>query len=195
MKPTILTVSGPAFAQWLEPVAVLRIRVFREYPYLYEGSLDYEKHYLQRYLDSPRSTLVLALEGDDVVGASTGLPMQDADTSFQRPFIEQQFEISTIYYFGESVLLPEYRGQGMGHCFFDERERVAREQGCMLTAFCAVQRPVEHPAKPADYVPHDAFWRKRGYQPRPDLTCDYHWRDIGACEETLKPMQFWVKSC
>lgn len=195
MKPTILTVRGSAFAQWLEPVAALRIRVFREFPYLYEGTLDYEKRYLQRYIDSAGSTLVLALEGDDVVGASTALPMKDADSEFQQPFREQAFNLDDVYYFGESVLLNEYRGQGIGHRFFDERERAAREQGCTITTFCAVQRPADHPARPRDYVPLDAFWKKRGYTPRPDLTCDYHWRDIGDSEETHKPMLFWIKSC
>ena len=195
MKPTILTVSGPAFEQWLDPVAALRIQVFREFPYLYEGSLDYEQHYLQRYLDSPASTLVLALDGDKVVGASTALPMAAADDAFQQPFRAQGFDINRIYYFGESVLLSPYRGLGIGHRFFDAREMAAQTHGCNLTTFCAVQRPDNHPAKPAAYVPHDGFWTRRGYAPRPDLTCDYHWRDIGETRETLKPMLFWIKSC
>ena len=195
MKPTILTVSGSAFEQWLEPVAALRIQVFREFPYLYDGSLDYEKHYLQRYIDSPGSTLVLALDGDKVVGASTALPMRDADDAFQLPFRRHGFAINDIYYFGESVLQSPYRGSGIGHRFFDEREKAARQQGCAITTFCAVKRPSNHPARPQDYVPHNAFWDKRGYTPRPDLTCDYHWRDIGDSEETLKPMLFWIKTC
>lgn len=195
MKPTILTVSGSAFEQWLEPVAALRIRVFREFPYLYDGSLDYEKHYLQRYIDSPRSTLVLVLVDDAVVGAATALPMADADDAFQQPFRQQGFNIDDIYYFGESVLTRRYRGLGIGHRFFDERERAARAQQCAITTFCAVQRPAGHPARPQDYAPLDAFWQKRGYIPRADLTCDYHWRDIGDTGETRKPMQFWIKSC
>lgn len=195
MKPTILTVSGTAFAQWLEPVAALRIQVFREFPYLYDGTLAYEKHYLQRYVDAPQSTLVLALHGSAVVGASTALPMKDADDSFQQPFCQKGFDVDDIYYFGESVLLSPYRGFGIGHYFFDERERMAREQGYSTTTFCAVQRPQDHPARPQDYTPLDAFWKKRGYTARPDLTCDYHWRDIGDSEETDKPMLFWTKPC
>lgn len=195
MSPTILTVSGAAFEQWLDPVAALRIQVFREFPYLYEGTLDYEKNYLQRYMESSGSTLVLALDGDQVVGASTALPMRDADAAFQQPFLAQGLDTDRIYYFGESVLLQRYRGLGIGHRFFDERERAAREQGCTLTTFCAVQRPPDHPARPADYQSHDRFWTRRGYTARPDLTCDYHWCDIGETEETLKPMLFWIKTC
>ena len=195
MKPTIVTVTGTAFEPWLEPVAALRIQVFRDFPYLYDGSLDYEKHYLQRYIDSPNSTLVLAVVGNEVVGASTALPMLDADEAFQQPFRDQDYNLADIYYFGESILLAPYRGMGVGHCFFDAREKAAQAQGCRITTFCAVQRPADHPARPLDYVPHDVFWGKRGYQPRPDLTCEYHWRDIGDSEETLKSMLFWTKSC
>ena len=71
----IKTVTGTGVLPWLEPVAQLRIRVFREFPYLYDGEWQYERDYLAAYAESPDSVVVLALEGDTVVGASTGLPL------------------------------------------------------------------------------------------------------------------------
>jgi len=56
-----------------------------------------------------------------------------------------------------------------------------------------VQRPDDHPAKPKDYMPHDAFWIKRGYQRRSDIVTDFAWRDVGDTSETKKPMVFWVR--
>ena len=55
-------------------------------------------------------------DGDDetVVGASTGLPMIAADEAFRAPFIAAGIDPARVFYFGESVLLPEYRGQGIG---------------------------------------------------------------------------------
>lgn len=140
---------------------------------------------------------MLALDGARVVGASTGLPMRDADSAFQKPFqkpIQDGGEdLASLYYFGESVLLPEYRGTGIGHRFFDERERVAAELGYAITTFCAVVRPMDHPLRPAQYRPHDLFWNKRGYQCRPDLECQYSWLDLGQTEDTAKTMRFWVR--
>lgn len=110
----------------LEPVARLRIAVFREWPYLYQGDLDYERGYLAAYAQSPCSVFVLAREGDAVVGASTGLPLLDDGAAFRKPFEQAGADPSKLFYFGESVLLPEYRGRGVGHAFFTAREAHAR---------------------------------------------------------------------
>jgi len=102
-------------------------------------------------------------------------------------------DTAEIFYFGESVLLPQYRGHGIGVKFFEEREAAARAFGYPLCCFCGVQRPDDHPMKPADYVPLDAFWGNRGYVQRPDLVASFSWRDIGDAAETAKPMVYWMK--
>ncbi|MBA54050.1 MAG: GNAT family N-acetyltransferase [Pseudomonadales bacterium] len=190
---TTKTVTGNQFANWIEPVADLRIRVFREFPYLYDGDVDYERRYLSRYQSSAASVLVLALDGEQLVGASTGLPLQDADSAFQAPFKAKGMDLSSIYYFGESVLLPEFRGSGVGHRFFDERERVAKALGYAVTTFCAVVRSADHPLRPPGYRSHDHFWDKRGYRCRPDLECEYAWLDLGQEQESPKTMRFWLR--
>ena len=42
----IRPVSGIAVEPWLDELADLRIRIFRDYPYLYDGSVEYERDYL-----------------------------------------------------------------------------------------------------------------------------------------------------
>ena len=69
----------------------------------------------------------------------------------------------------------------------------ALELGYRKVTFCAVERPAEHPLKPANYRPLDAFWQRRGFSKRPDLVCAFTWRDLGQPQETPKPMVFWVK--
>lgn len=189
----ILPVSGAAILPWLDHLARLRIQVFREWPYLYEGTEAYERDYLRTYADSPRSLMVLALDGDRVIGASSGLPMEDADAAFQKPFMHQGVPVPSVFYFGESVLDARYRGRGLGHRFFDEREAFAGRLGFPVTAFCAVQRAVDHPARPAHYRPLDTFWMARGYQRQPHMLAHYPWRDIGDETESDKPMMFWTR--
>jgi hypothetical protein len=77
--------------------------------------------------------------------------------------------------------------------FFAERETRARALGFSIAAFCGVVRPEYHPARPAGHVPLDAFWTKRGFVPRPDLTASFAWRDVGDSMPTAKPMAFWLK--
>src|SRR5690606_24691926 len=172
--------SGTEVRHRLDELAALRIRVFRDFPYLYDGDLDYEREYLAKYASSPDSVFVLAVaENGGVVGAATGLPLVDADAEFQQPFVEQGMDPAAVFYFGESVLDRDWRGRGLGHAFFDGREAFAASRGFAVTAFCAVVREDDHPARPADYRPLDALWNARGYAPVPQMDTCYHWRDLG----------------
>lgn len=189
----IESLRGAAIASRLDALADVRIKVFRAFPYLYEGSLDYERHYLQTYIDCPRSLAILVWDGDRCIGASTVLPLVDAGTDAQAPFIAGGHRVEEVDYFGESVLLPEYRGFGLGVKFFELREAHAAEQGLKVCAFCAVQRPDDHPSRPAGYVPNDRFWGKRGYAKAPEIVTTFSWPDIGETESTAKPMTFWLR--
>ncbi|MBB3833607.1 GNAT superfamily N-acetyltransferase [Xanthomonas arboricola] len=186
---TVETVRGAAVLPYLDALAQLRIAVFAAWPYLYEGDAGYEREYLAAYAASPQSVFVLARDDHAVVGASTGLPLLDDSDAFHAPFRTAGIEPAGVFYFGESVLLPAYRGQGLGHAFFDQREAHARALGRFaLTAFCSVERASDDPRKPADYRPNDAFWRKRGYAPRPGMQVRLEWAELqrGPVDHSLR---------
>ncbi|MGC4013655.1 MAG: GNAT family N-acetyltransferase [Luteolibacter sp.] len=182
--------TGDEIRPYLGDLASLRIQVFREFPYLYDGSETYESEYLDSYASTSGGVIVLALDGKKVIGVSTGLPLEEADEAFQRPFIEAGIPVTQVFYLGESVLLKEYRGQGIGHRFFDEREAHAKELGCSMTAFCAVERPMDHPLCPPDYHSNDGFWSKRGYTKRPELFSQLSWKQIDSSEEVENVLTF-----
>ncbi len=184
---------GPKAAPLLDDLAALRIAVFRDWPYLYDGDPEYERRYLGAYRDNPRAIVAAAFDGARLVGAATGTPMTDHADDFAAAFDGTGHDLSDIFYCAESVLLPEYRGQGAGHRFFDMREAHARELGARYVAFCAVARPQDHPARPAGYRPLDAFWTARGYHPLPGVVAEFGWKDICEDSETHKPLQFWMR--
>jgi GNAT superfamily N-acetyltransferase len=189
------TGHDPELKHHLADLARLRIQVFRSFPYLYDGTPEYEEKYLETYTNCPESIVVLVLDGDKVVGATTGLPMDQETPEFQKPFVEQGFDPARIFYCAESVLLPDYRGRGIYPKFFEEREGHARKLGRFdLCCFCCVQRPENHPLRPADYAPLDRIWSKFGYVKHPELATTYDWKDVDESEETSKPMVFWLKS-
>jgi hypothetical protein len=196
MKPevTIERLTGRALIPHVADVARLRIAVFQEYPYLYDGKIDYEEKYLRRYLENPASVFVLARADRCVVGVSTGCPLVAESKETREVFTRNGFNVEEIFYFGESVLLPEFRGRGLGHSFFDEREAHARAQtGFRWTSFCAVERAPDDPRQPPGYRPHDVFWYKRGYAKHPELRTTFSWQEIGEAAETPKPMVFWIR--
>ena len=193
MTLTVEALTGPALDAALDDVARLRMAVFRSWPYLYDGDLDYERRYVSAYRDSERAVLVGAFDGGRLVGASTGAPMADHADDFAAAFAGTGIDLETLFYCAESVLLPEYRGHGIGHRFFDLREAHARRHGFRRVAFCSVIRPADHPARPEGYRPLDAFWRKRGYAPLEGVVAGFSWRDLGDAAESRKPLQFWMR--
>lgn len=189
----VRALTGEALAQALEDVARLRIAIFRDWPYLYDGSLDYERAYLQTYRNSEGALLVGAFDGARLVGASTSTPMEDHAAEFSAPFAALGIPLENILYGAESVLLPEFRGQGVGHAFFDAREAHARALGRSHVAFASVKRPEDHPLRPATFRTNDAFWRGRGYAPLEGVLAEFSWKDLGNSYETIKPLQFWMR--
>jgi len=44
--------------------------MFKNFPYLYEGSIEYEKQYLDTYFESSNNIILLIFDKDKVVGLS-----------------------------------------------------------------------------------------------------------------------------
>lgn len=193
MSLVVEPLTGEALHDRLDDLARLRIEVFRDYPYLYDGELAYERRYLAGLSASRDAVIVVASEDGVVVGASTGAPLADQTAEVIAPFREHGDNIGGIFYFGESVLRRSHRGRGVGVKFFDLREAHARRLGFDTTVFCAVIRPEGHLLRPADHVPLDRFWRQRGYAPLSGYKCEISWRELGEAGESPKPMQFWCR--
>lgn len=184
-----------AVLPWLADVSRLRMQVFREYPYLYSGSEEEEAEYMQPYVEAEGKVLVLAHAGDVVVGASTGMPLVRAEGLFQEPWIRAGYDPANFYYFAESVLLPAWRGRGIGRAFMLQRELHARTLGTYdFATMCGVVRPADEAIRPADYRSPERLWQSCGFSPRPDIETTLGWTEIGETHETEKCMRFWWKS-
>lgn len=195
MAIEIKSVSGTQIEQYFDDLARLRITVFREFPYLYDGNVEHEREYLSTYSKTDGSVIVLALDGGKVVGMSTGIPMVSETDEVKAPFLAAGYDINRVFYFGESVLDKTYRGQGIGVRFFEEREAHALTvPGAFdYCTFCAVERPIDHPRRPIDYVPLNQFWNKRGYRHHPELFTSFTWQDLDETSKSPKKLSFWIR--
>ncbi|PKP93246.1 MAG: GNAT family N-acetyltransferase [Alphaproteobacteria bacterium HGW-Alphaproteobacteria-16] len=194
MSVTVRTLARDEIQDRLRDLARLRVAVFREWPYLYDGDASYESDYLTAFANAPDAVLVAAFDGADIIGMATASPMAAQGASVREPVAAAGFDLSTTFYFGESVLLPGYRGQGIGHAFFDHREAGARHAGARTATFCAVIRPDDHPLRPPAARSHAVFWTGRGYRSVPGLTCTMTWRDLDTEGEVAHDLQFWSRT-
>lgn len=191
-----IRLAGNEIDIYLEEIAQLRIRIFREYPYLYEGSLKYEKKYLERYLKTPESLIILVKESDNYIAMTSCLPLSREEVNFQAPFKSAGLDLSKIFYFGESIVLPEFRGRGLGRKFFEEREHHAQKtlgKKLELTTFCSVDRSPNHPQRPRDYHGPESLWMRQGYQKDSSLKMELDWPEVGSEKEIGHTLTFWVK--
>ncbi len=192
---TFVTKKGSEIETVFDDLAALRISVFRDYPYLYDGTVEHEKEYLKIYSRSDRSLLFAVYDQGKMVGATTCIPLDDETPDVKKPFQEAGFDLNTIFYFGESILLSSYRGLGLGHRFFEERESHAASFGNFKsTCFCSVDRGNSHPSKPDDYRANDVFWIKRGYVENTSLQATMEWLDVNETAVSQKRMIFWTKN-
>lgn len=195
MSINFLAKQSSDIEPFIEPIGQIRIKVFSEWPYLYEGDMDYERSYLGRYSESANSYALMAKDGEKLIGATTALSLLDESKNFQRPFLLKRIPIEQVMYFGESVLLKEYRGRGIGKIFMDERLKFAKSTpGIKMASFCSVIRDPKHPMRPSDTRDLDTFWESYGFKLMPDMKADYPWKDHGEDKPSLKQMQFWIKT-
>ena len=135
MSLSVEAVTGSALQDVLPYLARLRITVFRDWPYLYDGSEEYEREYLAKFIAADGAVCIVARDGETIVGASTASPMAETDEEFIEPFKTDGYDIAKVFYCGESVLIGDYRGQGVGHKFFESHLDICH---CVIRKRCLV---------------------------------------------------------
>ncbi len=185
--------TGPAVLPYLSEIARLRITIFKEYPYLYKGSQDIETKYLQAYAEASDACVFVVRDGETIIGAVTGVPLSGEPASFTASFAASPIPLNAIYYLGEVLFLPGYRGQGLGSRLLREFEQHVRTLGRYHHLACAtIERPEDHPSKPAGYHPIDGLLTGAGFIRHPELQITLPWPDLDD-HVTDNTMVFWMK--
>jgi GNAT superfamily N-acetyltransferase len=197
MQLEYISLTGAEIETYKQALASLRIKVFREYPYLYDGTLDYEKEYLKTYIEAKDAFAVMVrdINTHTFVAATTSIRASEEVEAFKKPFQQFGYDPHEVFYFAESVVLAPYRNMGIGKEFFKRREAFARSlEGIRHLAFCAVERPDDHTLKPANYRDLSAYWSRQGFCKVEGLVTQFAWKDISEEAESTKNMQFYMKN-
>ena len=184
---------GKEASRLVDGLASLRIAVFRDWPYMYDGDRDYEARYLGSFINGDGAFVAAAFDGGDLVGAATAAPLIQHIDDLAEPVEALGLDPAAIFYLSESVLLSSYRGLGLGHRFFELREAEARSQGFSTCLFCSVDRSTADPRRPEDARSLESFWQKRGYERIEGSKAHISWREIGETAETDHTLSLWIR--
>ena len=192
IKITEQLLSGTAIGDALDYLAMLRLDIFPEYPYLYQGGRDDELTYLGTYAKTPDACVILAYDGWTVVGAATGMPLIHEDAQMLKAFDGTAFSLNEAYYVGELLFRPTYRNGGLGRKLLDRFEGHIRSLGYRMLTCATVERPDDHPLRPPDHIPITRFLARTGFVRLPGVTTNFIWRETDGVKRD-HPMQFWSK--
>lgn len=205
-------VSGADVTAHLDAVAAFRLRHFRDYPYLYDGTMEYEREYLAAFALDPLSLIVMAFDDDRTVASddtaaeprgrlvavSTALPLvSKADILHDSAeiFRAAGHDPATFYYFSETIVEAAYRGRGVGRAIYARREQFAVRHGFANVCFMSVIRPENDPQQPSDYRDNGRFWHRQGFVPT-EMIATFDWPTIlpdGTTADRTHSLRFWIK--
>jgi GNAT superfamily N-acetyltransferase len=185
--------TGAAISDAVDDLATLRLEIFPEFPYLYQGRREDELAYLGSYAEAPDACVILARDGLAVIGAATGMPLVHEDVQMRDAFERTTFPLNEVYYVGELLFRPAYRNCGLGLKLLDQLESHIRSLGRYRRLTCAtVERPDNHPLRPRDYTPITRFLVRTGFVRLSGVTTSFMWRETDGVKRD-HPMQFWSK--
>lgn len=108
------TLKGGEIVPHLEDLARLRMEVFREWPYLYDGTPEEEREYLAAFQSAASAVLVVLLDGERVVGASSAVSLAEEQTALREPFESAGLAPAEWFYCGSGRRSPDAGNRPVG---------------------------------------------------------------------------------
>lgn len=184
-------------APYLPFVAQQRLSAYRDYPYLYQGTMEEEIQYLDWFSKLKHSALVIAFYHDEPVGFITGTSLSGFDFHYKGSidlFKNAGLPFDTYYYFSDAIIMPEHRNKSL----ITQMAQMLEEHADILgyTATCFVcESHASHPLKPDGYKELNGLFQKHGYS-KTEMVVAYNWptRQIdGGDKMQVHAMNYWIK--
>lgn len=184
--------TGDEARSYALQIATIRLELFRDFPYLYVGTIEDEYEYLSMYFNSRSSHLVLGFNSQNqLICYSSSIAVDDCTDDIKTPSMSLGYK--KILYIGEVMIRPEYRLRGLSRHCMNYHDRKAREGGYDAVMLMSIDRPYDHPYTPAGYRSLDSLWIKYGYQRVTSASIVQSWRQIDTDGSVLHQLGLWIK--
>ncbi len=188
---------GESITPYIKDITDLSITIYKEYPYLYEGTEEEYLPFIEHYTHSNYGIACLLFDDAKPIGVAIGMPMNEMREKYKQPFISArpQDNCDEIFYLGEFLLLKAYRGQGFGKQMYLELEHLIKEnESLKKICFCKIDESDQNPLMPKNYRPLDGFWKKLGFGKCDDITVTVYWRNVFEENDSPHKMVYLLKS-
>lgn len=180
-------------AQHLQHVSEMRMRLFRDFPYLYDAKLDDEREYMHTYSQAGSAALVVTRAEGQLIGLCTTIAISEEIDEFKTKFEALGYAPTKVLYLGEMLLEPAWQGRGLGGQMLERIEAEAAAKGYQWVTAAMVQREENDPRQPDNYRTPRTLLERCGYHAEPRLDSQLTWLEIGQSAPTEHLMRFWVK--
>jgi len=190
--------QGLGIQGFVDYIAELRISTFKEFPYLYKGDILCEKKYIEEYIKDARSMLSLIYVNKELAGFLTGMPLScsaDVISHSGTIFRNKGIDPSIYYYYGEMIVLPNFRNLRLPSILFASLDREVKNMLFTYTCFLTVVRDDDHPMRPDNYKDTSHIWYREGYK-KMNITTEFNWPQIqsdGSVKEESSVLEYWSK--
>lgn len=194
---TIKILTGREQQSIINFIAQQRIAGYREYPYLYEGTMAEEISYITWLVACPSSATAVAYYGSEPVGFVGGISVIDFDEHFKgsiEMFKQAHINPDKFYYLTDVIVTPEHRGHQLGIRLFKALEYYAKSLSYTHSC-CVTESHESHPLKPGNYKPIDTMLIQLKYQ-KTLMAMRFSW--VTRQKETESIIQehtltYWIK--
>lgn len=193
---SVKTLRGKSIAPYLHNITDLCVQIYKEYPYLYEGTSEEYFPFIEYYAQSENGIACLLFDKDRPVGVAIGMPINEMREKYKGPFMNARphENLGEIFYLGEYLLLKDYRGKGLGKEIYLEFERsVKKNQNMKKICFCKIDESNQTNLEIENYKPLDGFWVKNGFKKCDDITVSVDWQNVGELNDSPHILIYWLK--
>lgn len=189
------TFQGHQITPYIHKIVQLCDKMYREYPYFYNGDNEGYQSYLESYAQSKDAIISLAFEGEKAVGIAAGIPMSKTRNLYQQTLLEHGYNLHTLFYLGEFGLKAEYQGQGIEETLYRNIENYVNKDG-HFSAICfwEIDDSLNSRQKQLGYLLKDDFWKRLGFVRRPELNFLIFWTNINETQESAHSAVYWMKN-
>lgn len=187
---------GNEARRYSQQMARVYINMFKEFPYLYEGSIvECEKNYLEGYFISNLSRILLLFKNERVVGVSVSLPVDEVkETKIKSTFLKKQLDTSKYFYIGGTVIEEPFRSLELIRTISKYHETHAKNNGYSQLVFVTVKRNPFHPSQTVNYRTLEPIWQHLGYSLVEGIEVKDKWKQADTHQEEENTLHIWTKA-